>query len=153
VKKILMLAMVLGLLVSGCGDIAAKKDKFQLIASSDGKIYRIDKENGKVSVIENGELKEIKEGRQTLKVGEFYTTEDGKVVKYIGSTSQKVWKRKSDGTWAQDGEQKYILEEAKTWEQLMKEKGWEVPKRLPGETIPEYDERMRKLQDKPLPTF
>jgi hypothetical protein len=104
-----MLAMVLGLLVSGCGDIAAKKDKFQLIASSDGKIYRIDKENGKVSVIENEELKEIKEGRQALKVGEFYTTEDGKVVKYIGSTSQKVWKQKSDGTWAQDGEeQKYI---------------------------------------------
>jgi hypothetical protein len=135
-KKMMPILVILAMVMFvGCENL--KEEKFQLIASSDGSVYRLNKKDGSVSVIQNGQISEIKTGRIKLEVGKLYEAEDGKIVKYIGKQEVKVW---NASTKKLDGVQyDYILKEAPTWEDFKKQ--GKVEPRKPGETIPEYLKR------------
>ena len=132
-KKMMLVLVILAVLMFvGCENL--KEEKFQLIASSDGSVYRLNKKDGSVSVIQNGQISEIMIGRIKLEVGKLYEAEDGRMVKYIGKKEVKVWNastKKFDRVLYD-----YILKEEPA--------SGKVEPRKPGESIPDY---LRRTKD------
>jgi len=82
-KLFLSLSVIL-LLQVGCEKIDWTTD-FQIVATADGKVYRLNSESGEVFEIVNGRLMKILEGARTkLVIGEIYETENGKYLSYAG---------------------------------------------------------------------
>ena len=84
-----MIIIILFLLSVGCNldskhNDTSPFDRYQIAISSDGKVYRLDKKTGETVVIENGVYKPIQETPLSLRVNSMYTTEEGKMVRYVG---------------------------------------------------------------------
>jgi hypothetical protein len=85
----IVIVLFLFLTVCGCGIVGSgegfRTDRYQLVASSDGKVYRLDKKTGEVSTIDGNSIRSIGNSDQTnLVVGMFYKTEEGKLMRYAG---------------------------------------------------------------------
>jgi hypothetical protein len=113
----------------GC-DPFESSNRYELVASSQGYVYRLDKKTGDISVIEQDTIKKVSEGQinrwirrpdgvwvmsegeiKDLVVGSLLKTEDGKIIRYVGKGN-------------------FDLNP--------------IPPRKPGETIPEYLKRTEK---------
>lgn len=81
-KFALMAFIALNLLAC---DKIGNSNNYQVISSSDGKVYRLNNKSGEIYVIENGTMNRISaEPRTKLVIGNGYETENGKVLKYLG---------------------------------------------------------------------
>lgn len=82
-KRLLFLIMLSGFIIS-CTRFYPNQ-QYQLVASTDGRVYRLNKTSGEVWLIEpEGTKKLAEEGLITLKASTYYKTEDGGVVRYLG---------------------------------------------------------------------
>lgn len=103
-KDLLSACTLLGVVISlfGC-DTFESSNRYELVASPQGYVYRLDKKTGDVSVIEQDTIKKVSEGQiklwreqpdgtwalsegeiKVLVVGSLLRTEDGEVIRYIG---------------------------------------------------------------------
>jgi hypothetical protein len=84
-KQIILLISFFIVLV-GCDKANLGNQNFQIISSSDRKVYRLNLKSGDVSMIEQGIMIKISEqARPKLLVGKEYETENGKVLTYLGN--------------------------------------------------------------------
>ena len=74
--KLIPLTVTLVLLVIGCGNNKVN-DGFQIISSSKGNMYRLNKSTGEIWYIHEATIKKVKEEKLRLNVGERYICEDG----------------------------------------------------------------------------
>ena len=85
-RKTLSMFMLLGavILLSGCSKLESF-DRYELVASTHGYVYRLDKKTGDVSIIEEDTIRKVSEGRiRNLLVGSRFKTEDGNMIRYAG---------------------------------------------------------------------
>lgn len=59
--------------------------RYQLLASPDGKVYRLDAKTGAVQYVAPDGTFSLSEGTPKLKQGQYFQLEDGKFLKYIGN--------------------------------------------------------------------
>lgn len=82
------------LLLQGCDktDITPGfTPKYQIIATVEGEVYRLNSKSGAVFVVANGQMKKIPENEVTnLVVGGIYETENGVFHKYLGAGEFEV---------------------------------------------------------------
>jgi len=137
--KSMIVLIILLLSVIGCGldskhnSDTLPSDRYQIAISNDGKGYRLDKKGGEMVVIENDAFKRIREPQPIdLTVNSLFRTEEGNIIQYTGKGNFVPSKRQL--TLDLDA---IDAELAKR----QSKNGEVVPKRLPGETIPEYMKR------------
>ena len=139
IKTMIVLLIALLFSVIGC-DLDSRhsnetlpSDRYQIAISNDGKVYRLDKKGGEMVVIEDGACKRIREPQPIdLTVDYLFRTEEGKVIQYKGK-----------GNFVPSTRQLTLDIDAIDAELAKRrnKNGEAVPKRLPGETIPEYMKR------------
>jgi hypothetical protein len=86
VKMMLSMFTLFGavILLFGCSNFESS-DRYELVASAQGYVYRLDKKTGDVSIIEQDTMWKVEQSRtKDLIVGSLYKTEDGNVVRYVG---------------------------------------------------------------------
>jgi len=71
-------------LLLGCNQ-PSSQEKYQLQTTAEGKVFRIDKNNGDISLATPEGLIKLSDGTPTLVIGQYYKKEDGKFLKYIGN--------------------------------------------------------------------
>jgi len=134
-----IIALILLLTVTGCGLDSKSKDtssfdRYQIAISSDGKVYRLDKKSGETVIIENGVCKRIKEPEpMNLTINSLFMTEEGKIIQYTGK-----------GAFKPSTPRQLTLDLDAIDAEITRRQGKDgetVPKRLPGETIPDYLKR------------
>ena len=103
IKTIFIVLSVISIL-SGCNDFGMY-NRYQLVASSDGHVYRLDRKNGDISIVDQNTIRKISDSDEVnLVVGLFYKTEGGKIMKYVGNgkfeaamTAEEYIKKKQFG--------------------------------------------------------
>ena len=76
-------ALILLIALAGCGEVGTHA--YQLVASSDGFVYRLNTKTGEIGIIEKDRIRAIKEiNISPLTIGGFYKDEKGTVIKYVG---------------------------------------------------------------------
>jgi len=98
--KLIPLTVTLVLLLIGCGNNEVI-DGYQIISSSKGNIYRLNKSTGEIWYIHEATMKKVKEEKFRLKVSERYLCEDGYSFVYKGKgqvrdikSLEDYWKKK-----------------------------------------------------------
>ncbi len=82
-KQLLFLIILSGLIIS-CTRFYPS-EQYQLVASTDGRVYRLNKVSGELWLVEKEGTKKITEqGMIMLEAGNHYKIEDGGVVRYLG---------------------------------------------------------------------
>lgn len=76
----------LALSLGGCNNFGIC-DKYQLLTSTDGNAYRIDKESGEVWLIKGGSMEKIISKDFRLKIGQRYIADDTYSFIYLGKGS------------------------------------------------------------------
>lgn len=61
------------------------KQKYQLTASSDGKVYRMDNTSGDIWLIDGNDIKKVGAREFILRVGKTYEAEDAYSLTYVGN--------------------------------------------------------------------
>jgi hypothetical protein len=79
----IFLFVFLALLLSGCNNFWAS-EKYQVLASSDGNTYRLDKSSGEVWLIKGGSMEKVPPKDFRLKIGQRYIAEDIYSFTYLG---------------------------------------------------------------------
>ena len=126
-KNLLSACSLIGVVVFlfGC-DALESPNRYELVASAQGYVYRLDKKTGDVSIIEEDTIRKVEQSQtRDLIVGSLYKTEDGNVVQYVGKGTFGVAKR----TITLKSGKTVIVEE---------ESSGSVEPRKPGESIPDY---------------
>jgi hypothetical protein len=111
----------------GCSN-SESPNRYELVASTQGYVYRLDKKTGDVSVIEQDTIRKVSDGDKVwrqqpdgtwslsewkikdLVVGSLFKTEDGNIIRYVGKGKFE--------------EKPPIEGEVRTWEDLKKKRGW-----------------------------
>lgn len=96
----LAIVLLIGLFLTACDNLTSR-DKYQIVTSTDGNTYRLDKSSGDVWLIK-GDLMEKVHGRDfRLKIGQRYVGEDVYSFTYLGKgqvgeikTLDDFWKDK-----------------------------------------------------------
>jgi hypothetical protein len=86
VKIMLSIFTLFGVVIVlfGCSNFESS-DRYELVASAQGYVYRLDKKTGDVSIIEEDTIRKVSEGQiRNLVVGSRFKTEDGNVIRYAG---------------------------------------------------------------------
>ena len=94
------------LLLTACNDLPSG-NKYQLVASSDGNVYRLDKSNGEVWIIQDNTMEEVSTKSLRLTISQRYTGVDGYSFTYSGKGTfsevksfdeemKKYWKDKKE---------------------------------------------------------
>ncbi|MDI6790130.1 MAG: hypothetical protein QME44_05525 [Thermodesulfobacteriota bacterium] len=92
-KKLLILFTLL--ILSGCYQEESPA-KYQIAVSPSGVAYRLNVTTGEVWSIAPEGLTKLQENKEiTLVVGNYYKTEDGKTLKYLGKGQLKHWQPKT----------------------------------------------------------
>ena len=81
--RYLALVTFILLIFVGCNTQTAI-DKYQIIASPDGNVYRLDKSSGEVWLIKDGTMEEIQAKSFRLKINQHYIAEDLYSFVYLG---------------------------------------------------------------------
>lgn len=79
-----LLASLLVTLIAGC-DQYATSHNYQLLATPDGKVYRLDEKTGVINYVSTDGIFTLSEGIPKLKQGQYFQLEDGKFLKYLGN--------------------------------------------------------------------
>jgi hypothetical protein len=113
------IVLLTALFLSACNDLTSH-DKYQLVASTDGNAYRLDKSSGEVWLIKGNTMEKLQMKDFRLKVGQRYVGEDLYSFTYLG---------------------KGHVDEIKTLDDYWLKKKTVVEPRKPGESIPDYLKR------------
>jgi hypothetical protein len=82
-RTALLLSLV-AILLTGCDQLPGGQ-RYQLLASPDGKVYRLDVKTGAVHYITPDGMFPLLSGTPKLTNGQYFQLEDGKFLKYIGN--------------------------------------------------------------------
>lgn len=81
-RKTIIVSLLLMLSISGS---AIASSKYQIISSTNGNVYRLNKETGEIFVVADQRLLKVKEEIRTkIYIGESFETEEGEVYDYRG---------------------------------------------------------------------
>ncbi|PXX41588.1 hypothetical protein [Undibacterium pigrum] len=84
----LLIAVTFAFALSGC-DTGWSGSRYQLVTSSDGKVYRLDSQSGTVHYVTPEKMLALNDELPTLHVGEYYQMADAsgnvKYLKYVGN--------------------------------------------------------------------
>ena len=84
-----ILASVTAMLALSACDRGWSSQRYELVAASDGKVYRIDSQSGTVHYVTSEKMLALNDGLPTLHVGEYYQMADAdgnsKYLKYLGN--------------------------------------------------------------------
>jgi cupin superfamily acireductone dioxygenase involved in methionine salvage len=83
-----LLITLMAITFVGCSDTwICSGNKYQIMASTDGNVYRLDGKTGEVMIISKGTMHKISQSEQTLLVvNGLYKTEDGEIILYLGKS-------------------------------------------------------------------
>lgn len=81
--KYLTIVLSLTLFLTAC-DSLPSRDRYQIVAPSDGNAYRLDKSNGNVWMIKGNTMEEVSTKNLRLTIGQRYTGADGYSFTYSG---------------------------------------------------------------------
>jgi hypothetical protein len=79
-----LLIPLLIVLLGGCDQLPGMQ-RYQLLASPDGQVYRLDAKTGAVDYVTPDGMFSLSEATPKLKQGQYFQLEDGKFLKYIGN--------------------------------------------------------------------
>ena len=135
--RYLSIVLIISIMIIGCrnAEISFNND-YQIVTSTDGSVYRLNKRTGDIMIITHGVMHKVTQPEQTLLVvNELYRTEEGKIIQYEGKGNFVPYKNQ------------IVLDREAIDAELAKRNKSEgtVPKRLPGETIPDYKKRTDPL--------
>ena len=135
--RYLSIVLIISIIIIGCRNAETSfNNDYQIVTSTDGCVYRLNKRTGDMMIITHGVMHKVSQSEQTLLVvHELYKTEEGKVIQYEGKGNFVPYINK------------IVLDRDAIDAELAKRNRSEgaVPKRLPGETIPEYMKRIDPL--------
>jgi hypothetical protein len=96
-STVLLIALLLIMPLREC----IAQDKYQIVTSSDGHVYRLDKASGEVWLIKGSSMEKVQEKDLRLKIGNRYMGEDLYSFTYLGkgqlgeiTTLDDYWKKK-----------------------------------------------------------
>ena len=88
-KYLRILATLLTLTTVSACEGSWSNPRYQLVTSSDGKVYRLDAQSGTVHYVTGDKMVALNDGLPTLHVGEYYQMSDAaggtKYLKYLGN--------------------------------------------------------------------
>ncbi len=79
-----LLLLLISIVLTGC-KWPTSSQRYQLLATSDGKVYRLDSKTGAVDYVTPDGTYSLSEGTPKLKQGQYFQLEDGKFLKYVGN--------------------------------------------------------------------
>ncbi len=88
-KQLRVLSILLVMFNLAACDRGWSGQRYELVAASDGKVYRIDSQSGTVHYVTAEKMQALNDGLPTLHVGEYYQMADAdgnsKYLKYLGN--------------------------------------------------------------------